>query len=285
MQLGKPKKQTELMKDLQKEGKLFAKPAEEEVKVETAAVVNPLLENVMVEVEEKVSCALNRDGELNKLEVKGIIYLTVNDPKKNNPAAQLAFTPVKGFTFKPHPELDKQLWNKSKVICAADQEQGFPAQTRLDAIRYNYRSKDEADMPFTLNVFNSKKQNKTVVTLELEANQNCSLNFQKLERVTVALNMGDNAVDIEVQKAAGASVEQDEAQNQLLWHVANVTEAGSAVLQFASQALRFDDLFPIDIRFDETYSLIGLGVQHVGNAASGDAMSVKTLHSLSTDSY
>lgn len=32
-------------------------------------------------------------------------------------------------------------------------------------------------MPFTLNVFNSKKQNKTVVTLELEANQSCSLNF------------------------------------------------------------------------------------------------------------
>lgn len=87
MQLGKPKKQTELMKDLQKEGKLFAKPAEEEAKIETAAVVNPLLENVMVEVEEKVSCALNRDGELSKFEVKGIIYLTMNDPKKNNPAA------------------------------------------------------------------------------------------------------------------------------------------------------------------------------------------------------
>ena len=101
------------------------------------------------------------------------------------------------------------MWNKSKVICAADQELGFPAQTRLDAVRYNYRSKDESDMPFTLNVFNSKKQNKTVVTLELEANQSCNLAFTKLERVTVALNMGDRGVDIEIQKAAGAQVEQD----------------------------------------------------------------------------
>jgi len=57
------------------------------------------------------------------------------------------------------------------------------------------------------------------------------------------------------------------------------------VLQFASQSLSFDEMFPIDIRFDETYSLIGMNVQHVGNAATGDAMSVKTLHSLSTESY
>lgn len=152
----------------------------------------------MIEVEEKVNCNLNRDGEMNKFEVKGIIYITVNDPKKNNPAAQLQFNSVKGFTFKPHPELEKQQWNKSKVICASDQESGFPTQTRLDAVRYNYRSKEEADMPFTLNVFNSKKQNKTVVTLEIEANQSCNLSFKRLERITVALNLGDRPVDIEV---------------------------------------------------------------------------------------
>lgn len=94
MQLGKPKKQTELMKDLQKEGKLFVKQEEETKKIESSAAqqpVNPLLENLIVEVEEKVSCSLNRDGELGKFEVKGIIYITVNDPKKNNPAAQLQF--------------------------------------------------------------------------------------------------------------------------------------------------------------------------------------------------
>ncbi len=82
------------MKDLQKE-KLFSnKPQDaigyataEETKAAEAIAVNPLLENVIVEVEEKVSCNVNRDGEVSKFEVKGIIYITVNDPKKNNPAA------------------------------------------------------------------------------------------------------------------------------------------------------------------------------------------------------
>ena len=98
-------------------------------------------------------------------------------------------------------------------------------------MRYNYRSKeDSGDLPFTVNVFNSKKQNKNVITLELEANQNCNLGFKRLERVTLALNLGESAVDVEVQKCQGSSVEQDEGRNQLLWHVANIHEEGSAVL-------------------------------------------------------
>ena len=66
-------------------------------------------------------------------------------------------------------------------------------------MRYRYTSKNESDLPFTLNVFNSKKQNKNVITLELEANENCSLNFKNLERVSVGLNLG-GPVDINILK-------------------------------------------------------------------------------------
>lgn len=88
MQLGKPKKQNELMKDLQKE-KLYSKPQEafQEEQKQEEVQFNPLAENVVIEVEEKVNCTLTKDGELDRFEVKGIIYLTLNDPKKNNPVA------------------------------------------------------------------------------------------------------------------------------------------------------------------------------------------------------
>ena len=65
----------------------------------------------------------------------------------------------------------------------------------------------------------------------------------------------------------------------------NLHEEGSAVLQFASQQLQADDLFPLEVKFDETYSLIDMNVVQVVNAASGDTMSVKTIHSLSTENY
>lgn len=44
-------------------------------------------------------------------------------------------------------------------------------------------------------------------------------------------------------------------------------------------------MFPIEITFDETYSLIDMNVVQVVNAKSGDQMSLKAVHSLSTESY
>lgn len=122
-------------------------------------------------------------------------------------------------------------------------------------------------------------------TLEIEANQACNLGFKRLERVTLALNLGEGGADIEVQKCQASTVEQDDNNNQLLWHVANIHEEGSAVLQFASSRLHFDSLFPLEARFDETYSLIDVKVEQVVNANTGDAMSLKEIHSLSSESY
>lgn len=56
-------------------------------------------------------------------------------------------------------------------------------------------------------------------------------------------------------------------------------------MSFASERLAFEEIFPIEVRFDETYSLINVNVEKVANAATGDALSIKTLHSLSTENY
>jgi hypothetical protein len=44
----------------------------------------------------------------------------------------------------------------------------------------------------------------------------------------------------------------------LLWHVANIHDEESAVLSFSSKNLVFEDMFPLDIKFQEDYSLIDL---------------------------
>lgn len=57
------------------------------------------------------------------------------------------------------------------------------------------------------------------------------------------------------------------------------------MLSFSSERLSFEELFPIDIKFDETYSLIDLNVDKVVNMTTGDALSLKTIHSLTADNY
>lgn len=44
-------------------------------------------------------------------------------------------------------------------------------------------------------------------------------------------------------------------------------------------------MFPLEVKFDETYSLIDLKPEQVSNIATGDALSVKLINSLSTEHY
>lgn len=46
----------------------------------------------------------------------------------------------------------------------------------------------------------------------------------------------------------------------MLWYITDIKE-GNAVLSFSSEKVQFEDLFPIEIRFDETYSLIDARVE------------------------
>ena len=97
--------------------------------------------------------------------------MTITDPKKSHAEISLAFNDFKGLSFKVHPELDKQAWNKQRVI-KAKQEEGLSTQTAIDALRYRYTSKSEEDLPFTVNVFHTKKAGKNEICMEIEFNQN-----------------------------------------------------------------------------------------------------------------
>lgn len=181
MQLGKPKgKKNTLMQELEKQ-QVISQPAvqdqeeEEERKMQELAS-NPLTENVLLEIDERVSCQVSKDGEIEKFLLQGIVYLTLTDPRKSHCEIQLSNNDFKGLVFKVHPEIDKPSWNKKKLLRGknsgdADAE-GISTQTKLDAIHYRYTSKSEEDLPFTISVFNSKKQGKNVITMEIEYNQN-----------------------------------------------------------------------------------------------------------------
>ena len=139
---------------------------------EQVSSFNPLTENILMEIDEKVSCQISKDGELEKFELKGIVYVTLTDQKKLHPEVQFSHYDHKGIVFKVHPEFDKQSWNKQKLLRAKEgtDGEGLSSQTKLDALRYRYTSKNEEDLTFKFSIFNSKKQGKNVVSIELEYN-------------------------------------------------------------------------------------------------------------------
>ena len=87
--------------------------------------------------------------------------------------------------------------------------------------------------------------------------------------------MGDagSEVDIELLKQ-NVNIVTDAVNNLLLWHVPNLHENESAVLSFASKALDFEGMFPLNISFSEQYSLIDLQTESTPiDSNSGEEMS------------
>jgi hypothetical protein len=44
-------------------------------------------------------------------------------------------------------------------------------------------------------------------------------------------------------------------------------------------------MFPLDVKFEETYSILGLKVEGANNAETGEPMSLKSINSLMSDKY
>lgn len=288
MQLGKPRgtKKNQALQEMQKDiGDTRAdekdeQNVDEERKLAELAA-NPLTENVQIEIDEKISCQISKDGEIEKFLLQGVVYLTLTDPKKTHAELQLAHNEFKGLVFKVHPEIDKPSWNKKKLLkgkkSGDPDSEGISAMTKLDALHYRYTSKSEEDLPFTVSVFNSKKAGKNVITMEVEFNQaQDNLSFKELENITIGVNMSED--DVEVTNG-DANYEKDEANAMLLWHVPRLHESESAVLSFASKAITFDDIFPLDVRFSENYSVIDMRIAEEApkpmDALTGDEMSMK----------
>ena len=110
MQLGKPKNKPNnaMIKELEKQQVItkqeIVNANEEE---EKAPEYNALTENVQMEIDERITCQITKDGDIEKFEFKGIVYMTLTDVKKTSPEVLFGYDDFKGLVFKVHPELDK----------------------------------------------------------------------------------------------------------------------------------------------------------------------------------
>lgn len=103
-------------------------------------------------IREKLSLALNRDGGLDSLELKGDLDLRIASPDVSKVVLQLShsdsFT-TNDLQFKTHPRIDKKAWTDSKKIQLRDTKQAFPVRTGLAVLKWRLTSKDESIVPLS----------------------------------------------------------------------------------------------------------------------------------------
>ena len=107
--------------------------------------------SVHIVIREKLSLALNRDGGLDSLELKGDLDLRISNPDSTKVILQLSTSEAFGndLQFKTHPRIDKKAWTESKKIQLRDLKQAFPVKQGLAVLKWRLTTKDESVVPLS----------------------------------------------------------------------------------------------------------------------------------------
>lgn len=136
----------------------FGEVDESEYVLFSIALLIPLTEfaphSVNLVIRETLSLALNRDGGLNSISLKGDLDLRITDPSKA--VVVISLPPPSSYSgavgnndlqFKTHPNVDKKAWAEKGEIRLKEGKKGFPVGQGLGVLKWRMTGKDESGVP------------------------------------------------------------------------------------------------------------------------------------------
>lgn len=235
---------------------------EEEKRLETFKFSKGM-EEIVVEVYEKVNCTFSRDGTFKGIEVNGEIFIVVQDPSKTKVAIRLNHENSKVFGLKISPAFDRKLWTEKSIIAPKDE---LKPHTRMPSVKYKYTSSDPSDQPFNFsNWFTSG-----TLTMELEPNPDAS-RLRGLKNVSVLIPFGSMDQVPTIASCENSEYEIDKQSSVILWKVSSVFEenADNATIEInLPKSITEDDIFPLGVKIEESnlsfYNISGVEVKEIG---------------------
>jgi len=219
-------------------------------------------EAVTLEIHEKVSVKMSKDGALESLEVKGELKMTVQDGDAAYTRVQMTAGKNPGFQFKTHPNINRALWADESVLSHRDQSKSFPVGNELGVLKWRLPSGPAAMLPIAITCWPTPDGPNTTVNLEYESES--------------ALVLSDVRVIVPCPAAATvAEVGEGDARYlaksaTVEWRVEMVDDSNrSGSLEFSVASSDIDALFPISVNFNSNGTMCQLKVESVTDARSG----------------
>lgn len=246
----------------------------------TAAPQPPPSEPIFINVDEKVSVALDKDGGLEGMEVTGAMSLTVGPDVDGCVRVHLSGNPLPGYQFKTHPNIDKGLYGDSNVLGLKDPSRPFPSGAPLGVLKWRYQTADESQVPITINCWPSVSGGQSYVNIEYESNADFDLHDVQITVPLPALGAAPavNSCDGEWR--------YDSRRSAWIWTIELIDKdnaEGSA--EFVVPATDGSVFFPITVSFKSPKTLCDIGVSSVVGANDGEPVKFGSSTSLIADSY
>ncbi|XP_074294480.1 coatomer subunit delta-like isoform X2 [Silene latifolia] len=171
MQLGKTQRTNQFLQSLKAEGEEIIEDVRPS-SIKSAVAVSPVTVPVMLNVEEKLSVTLKRDGGLANFDVQGTLSLQILEEKDAYLHVQVESKNDPRVVFKTHPNVNKELFSTENILGLKDENRPFPTGQSGDGVgllKWRMQCTDESVVPITINCWPSVSGNETDVSIEYEA--------------------------------------------------------------------------------------------------------------------
>jgi len=231
----------------------------------TGAAAEPEVEQgpVHLKIEEKITLEANRDGGLENMEVKGIVFASVNDPAFSRIKIQTSTAGDKSVNFQTHPNVDKKKFNADASITLKS-NRPYPEGSEVGVLKWRFQTNDEDAIPLTINCWPNVNSDGTAdVNIDYEL-LDTSLT---LTDVTIIIPMPGSPTIHNVD----GDYDYDKRDGILEWTVGKIDgDNAEGNIELSVSSSSNDEFFPVSVNFSSPGTYAGLiidGVETVDGAA------------------
>ena len=215
---------------------------------------------IHITVVEGISAKLSREGALKSFEIKGDLQLKISDPSFTKLA--LSLSAVEGplnAQFKTHPNVDKPLFTKNKLIQLKDTSKKFPLNNAIAVLRWRATAPPDHStdiLPLTFTVWVNKSEDSYTITIEYELTPSSS-HLTPLRDVSVIIPYATSEPSVSsfdaIYEVTGDSLE---------WNIGLVdSDNPTGSFEFEAQVAEDEsEFFPMTVKFDMAKTFVDVDV-------------------------
>ena len=254
---------------------------------------------ILIQVNETVSAQISRDGAIQSSELKGVLELRVNDADLARASIHLSDdlnVKDRSFQFKTHPNIDKNMFLKDRVLALREKTKAFPHNDQtLGVLRWRKLGgiDDNSFVPLMLSTWVTPGSGSTStfdVTVEFELNQVYADSSEVvLNDLTFTIPVPTDAVKINDDgNDFNARILDINDEVGIIIRLDTPLEANqSGSFSFTINAEMEDALFPINTSFKvRDFAISGVAIKDVVQAEdSSESLPFDVIRSLKTSEY
>jgi coatomer subunit delta len=106
-------------------------------------------EGIQISLIETMSAKVNRDGNVESLEVQGQLNLQISDSTISRVQIKVDSDDTDGTQFKSHPNVDRNLFKDHHKIGLRDSSRSFPLNQQMSVLRWRLQGKADRSLPIS----------------------------------------------------------------------------------------------------------------------------------------